>query len=247
MAVWRLPRELVFPPVGDADPSGLLAVGGDLSPERLLLAYSSGIFPWPIEGLPLPWFSPDPRWVIVPAQLHVPRRLARGLRSGRYEVRLDTAFAQVIRGCAAAPRPGQDGTWITAEMIAAYERLHALGFAHSAEAFRGGELVGGVYGVSLGGAFVGESMFTRAPDASKTALVTLIEQLAAWEFTIFDCQTHTPHVERLGARPWRRERYLAALAAALERPTRRGAWRLDPRPDATTREGTARAIPRARR
>ncbi len=245
MPIWRLSRELVFPPVGDADPSGLLAVGGDLSPERLVLAYSSGIFPWPIEGLPLPWFSPDPRWVIVPAELHVPRRLARSLRAGRYEVRLDTAFARVIRGCAGARRPGQDGTWITSDMIAAYERLHALGFAHSAEAFRGDELVGGVYGVSLGSAFIGESMFTCAPDASKTALVTLVVQLAAWGFTIFDCQTHTPHVERLGACAWPRGRYLAALSAALLRPTRRGVWRLDFGAGAPTRGGTAPATPRA--
>jgi leucyl/phenylalanyl-tRNA--protein transferase len=225
--VWRLPRELVFPPPEEADPSGLLAVGGDLSPERLLLAYSMGIFPWPHEGLPLLWFSPDPRWVISCAELHVPRRLARSLRAGQYEVRLDTSFADVIRACAAAPRPGQDGTWITGDMIAAYERLHALGFAHCAEAWLEGELVGGLYGVSLGGCFFGESMFTRAPDASKTALVTLIRQLAAWGFTLFDCQTHTPHVERLGAKAWSRARFLATIAAAQGMPTRRGVWRLE--------------------
>ena len=227
MVVWRLPQELVFPPPGEAEPSGLLAVGGDLSPERLLLAYASGIFPWPSEGLPLPWFSPDPRWVIVPSEIHVPRRLARSLRAARYEVRLDTAFPRVIRACASAERPGQDGTWITPEMVAAYERLHALGFAHSAEAWREGELVGGLYGVSLGGCFFGESMFTRAPDASKTALVTLLRQLDVWGFPLFDCQTHTPHVERLGARAWPREIFLEALSEALEQPTRCGRWRLD--------------------
>ena len=226
MAVWRLPRELVFPPPEAADASGLLAVGGDLSPERLLLAYRSGIFPWPIEGLPLPWFSPDPRWVIVPSALRVSPRLARSLRARRYEVRLDTAFSQVIRACAAAHRPGQSGTWITPEMVVAYERLHDLGFAHSAEAWSEGELAGGLYGISLGGAFFGESMFTRASDASKAALVTLVRQLGAWGFTLFDCQTHTPHAERLGARAWPRARYLEALAEALASGTRRGPWRL---------------------
>lgn len=227
MVVRRLSQELVFPPPEVADASGLLAVGGDLSPERVLLAYRSGIFPWPIEGLPLPWFSPDPRWVIVPSALIVSPRLARSLRARHYEVRLDTAFAQVIRGCAAAPRAGQDGTWITPAMIAAYERLHALGFAHSAEAWLDGRLAGGLYGVSLGGAFFGESMFTRASDASKAALVALVRQLSAWGFTLFDCQTHTPHAERLGARPWPRARYLEALAEALALSTRRGPWRFD--------------------
>lgn len=228
MPVYRLSEWRVFPPPEEAEPSGLLAFGGDLSPERLLLAYSQGIFPWPIGDLPLPWFSPDPRFVIVPHDLHVPRRLERSLRQRRLEVRLDTAFGAVIRGCAEMHRPDQDGTWITDEMILAYERLHELGFAHSAEAWREGVLVGGLYGVSLGAAFFGESMFTKAKDASKTALVTLVRQLAAWDFTLFDCQTHTPHVERLGARAWPRKRFLAALAAAMERPTRRGRWRLDP-------------------
>jgi leucyl/phenylalanyl-tRNA--protein transferase len=218
----------VFPPPEDADASGLVAIGGDLSPERLLLAYSMGIFPWPHEGIPLPWFSPDPRWVIVPSELHVPRRLVRSLRAERYEVRLDTVFGAVIRACAEAPRVGQDGTWITDEMIAAFERLHALGVAHSAEAWRGETLVGGLYGLSLGGCFFGESMFNHVPDASKTALVTLVRQLAAWDFALFDCQTHTPHVERLGARAWDRGRFLRALEAALARPTRRGRWRFDP-------------------
>ncbi len=228
MPVHWLSAEPVFPPPESAEPSGLLAVGGDLSTRRLLAAYAHGIFPWPIEGLPLPWFSPDPRWVIVPDSLHVPRRLTRTLRQARLEVRLDTAFGEVMRACATAPRPGQDGTWITAEMLEAYERLHAEGFAHSAEAYRDGELVGGLYGVSLGSCFFGESMFTRAPDASKTALVMLVRQLAVWGFTLFDCQTHTPHVQRLGARPWPRPRFLAALARAMETPTRRGRWTLDP-------------------
>jgi leucyl/phenylalanyl-tRNA--protein transferase len=246
MPVYRLPVEPIFPPASDAEESGLLAVGGDLSPERLLAAYQRGIFPWPVEGLPLPWFSPDPRWVLVPRELHVPRRLERSLRARRYEVRLDTAFERVIRACAEAPRREQDGTWITLEMEEAYLRLHALGYAHSAEAWRGDELVGGLYGVSLGACFFGESMFTSAPDASKTALVTLIRQLDAWGFVLFDCQTHTPHVERLGARAWPRSRFLRALAGALEAPTRRGAWRLEPLADAPELTRTVRATPGAR-
>lgn len=246
MAVFRLSRELVFPPPEAAEPSGLIAAGGDLAAERLILAYSLGIFPWPHEGLPLLWFSPDPRWVIVPTELHVPRRLIRSLRAGRFEVRLDSAFDRVIRACAEAERPGQGGTWISPEMVSAYERLHELGFAHSAEAWRDGELVGGLYGVSLGACFYGESMFTRAPDASKTALVTLVRQLDAWGFTLFDCQTHTPHVERLGAQPWARPRFLAALASAQESPTRRGRWRLDPGFTPVPPRRSARATPGAK-
>lgn len=228
MPVHRLTDAIDFPSPEEADASGLVAVGGDLSPERLLLAYAKGIFPWPMGDLELPWVSPDPRWLILPGRLHVPRRLERSLRQRRFEIRLDTAFSAVIRACAAVPRRGQDGTWITDAMIGAYERLHALGFAHSAEAWQDGALVGGLYGVSLGASFCGESMFTMAPDASKTALVTLIRQLEAWGFDFFDCQTRTPHVVRLGAEPWRRRRYLAALARTLEKPTRRGRWQLRP-------------------
>jgi leucyl/phenylalanyl-tRNA--protein transferase len=246
MPIYRLPVEPIFPPASDAEESGLLAVGGDLSPDRLLAAYQHGIFPWPVDGLPLPWFSPDPRWVIVPRELHVPRRLERSLRACRYEVRLDTAFERVIHACAEAPRREQDGTWITPEMAEAYLRLHALGYAHSAEAWRGGELVGGLYGVSLGACFFGESMFTRAPDASKTALVTLIRQLDAWGFVLFDCQTHTPHVERLGARAWSRTEFLQALARALGSPTRRGAWSFEGKPGSPALTRTVRATPGAR-
>ena len=185
--------------------------------------------------------------MLVPRELHVPRRLERSLRARRYEVRLDTAFERVIRACADAPRRDQDGTWITPAMEEAYLRLHTLGYAHSAEAWRGGDLVGGLYGVSLGACFFGESMFTNAPDASKTALVTLIRQLDAWGFVLFDCQTHTPHVERLGARPWPRSRFLRALAGALEAPTRRGAWRLELPAEEPALTRIVRATPGARR
>jgi leucyl/phenylalanyl-tRNA--protein transferase len=227
MAVYRLRSDLAFPPPSHAEPSGLLAVGGDLSPERLLRAYSLGIFPW-YERPPILWFAPDPRMWIEPGGLHVSRRLLRTLRQGRFELRLDSAFGEVIRACARVPRRGGAGTWITPEMIAAYEALHALGYAHSCEAWQGGELVGGVYGVSLGRAFFAESMFHRVRDASKAALTALVWQLEAWGFTLFDCQLPTAHLASLGARECPRARFERRLARALEAETRRGRWRLEP-------------------
>lgn len=228
MPVFRLGRRLAFPPPELADESGLLAVGGDLSPERLLLAYSLGIFPWYGEDLPILWHSPDPRLVLETHRVHLSRSLRKQLRRGRYDVRLDTAFDDVMRACAETPRADQDGTWITDDMLAAYVRLYTLGFAHSAEAWRGGELVGGLYGVSLGGAFFGESMFAHEPDASKVAFAVLVEQLDRWGIRLIDCQVHTDHLARFGAENWPRPRFLRALAAALEQPTRRGPWRLEP-------------------
>jgi len=226
VTIYRLGPEPLFPDPREAEPGGLLAVGGDLRPARLLEAYAAGIFPW-YEEEPILWFAPDPRWVLRPDELAVPRRLRRTLRQGRTEVRLDTAFEAVVRACAESPRPDQEGTWITPAMIDAYVALHELGFAHSAEAWREGELVGGMYGVALGGAFFGESMFHRRRDASKIALVCLVWQLAAWGFELLDCQVHTNHLERFGAQPWPRARFQAALAQALEKPTRRGRWQLD--------------------
>jgi len=227
MPVFRLNARLAFPPPDLADESGLLAVGGDLKPERLLLAYSLGIFPWYSDGLPILWYSPDPRLVLESADLVVSRTLRKTLRRGQYRVTLDTAFDRVIRACADAPRPGQQGTWITDDMVRAYRRLHELGYAHSAEAWLDGELAGGLYGVSLGAGFFGESMFARADDASKVAFVTLVEQLGRWGIDLIDCQVHTEHLARFGAVEWPRERFLARLAAALEKPTRSGRWRLD--------------------
>ncbi len=224
MTIYRLGLEPVFPAPSEAEASGLLAVGGDLSSRRLLAAYAAGIFPWYEDPQPILWFSPDPRWLLLPAELHVSRRLARTLRGRHFEVTFDTAFGRVIRACARVPRSDADGTWITPAMLAAYEELFALGFAHSAEAWQQGELVGGVYGVSLGGAFFGESMFTLRPDASKVALVTLVRQLGAWGFDFVDCQVRTPHLERFGARAWPRPVFLERLAAALQRETRRGCW-----------------------
>jgi leucyl/phenylalanyl-tRNA---protein transferase len=221
--VYKLDHRLWFPPVERAE-EGLLAVGGDLSPERLLLAYASGIFPWYEEGLPILWHSPDPRMVLDVNDLHVPRSLGKAMRRQPYEIRLDTAFTRVMRACGEVPRRGQDGTWVTAEMIEAYARLHDLGFAHSAEAWRGDELVGGLYGVCLGSIFFGESMFARAADASKIAFVTLVGLLAARGVTHIDCQVYTEHLERFGAEEIPRARYLQLLREALERPTLRGRW-----------------------
>lgn len=225
--IFRLDRRLLFPRPELAEPSGLLAVGGDLRPERLVLAYASGIFPWYDDSQPILWHSPDPRMVLAAGDLQINRSLAKTLRRGLYEVRLDTAFRAVIEACARAPRPGQEGTWITEEMIEAYVELHQRGLAHSAEAWSEGELVGGVYGVSLGSAFFGESMFATRPDASKVAFVTLVQQLARWGIDLVDCQVKTDHLARFGAVEQPRERFLAALGEAMTRETRLGPWRLD--------------------
>ncbi len=227
MPVYRLPREPVFPDPARAEPDGLLAVGGDLSPERLLTAYASGIFPWFDDDSPILWWSPDPRLVIEPARLHVPRSLQRTIRRGRYRVTADEAFAQVISRCASRPRPGQRGTWITAEMREAYVRLHDLGYAHSFEAWEGTELAGGLYGVSLGSAFFGESMFADRTDASKVAFVRSVAWLAEQGMGLVDCQIRTEHLVRLGAHEVPRADFLRRLALALHAPTRRGRWTLD--------------------
>ncbi len=227
MPVYRLGAQVVFPPAEEAEPDGLLAIGGDLGAERLVLAYASGIFPWHDDALGPWWYSPDPRMVLEPARLRLSRSLRRTLRDQRYRLTLDHDFEAVVRGCARAPRPGQDGTWISRRFQRAYGELHRRGLAHSVEAWLDEELVGGLYGVSLGSAFFGESMFARAPDASKAAFARLVEQLHVWGFSLIDCQVHTEHLARFGAEEWARARYLSALRAALRAPTRRGAWSFD--------------------
>lgn len=228
MPVFRLSELPLFPPPQLAEAGGLLAVGGDLSPERLVNAYRMGIFPWYSEGEPIWWHSPDPRFVLDPERLHVPRSLAKVMRRRPYEIRFDTAFREVITRCARVPRPGQRGTWITREMVRAYLRLHELGVAHSAEAWLDGRLVGGLYGVSLGDVYFGESMFAEAPDASKIAFVVLVRWMVARGIRLVDSQVHTEHLARFGAEEWPRERYLERLAELVDRPTRRGPWSLDP-------------------
>ncbi len=214
-----------FPPPESASPDGIVAVGAHPEPELLKVAYRQGIFPWPHRGLPLLWFSPDPRFVLVPQRAHLPRSLKKAMKRDAYRVRADTAFEDVMAGCSKVPRPGQAGTWITAAMRAGYAALHEDGVAHSIEAFDGDELVGGLYGVSFGRVFYGESMFARAPDASKVAFATLLAHLVSWGFDLVDCQTYTDHLARFGAEEWPRTRFLTTLEKALEGPTREGPWR----------------------
>jgi leucyl/phenylalanyl-tRNA---protein transferase len=222
------PSDLHFPPVDLSTPEGLLAVGGDLQPERLLEAYRHGIFPWYSDDQPILWWSPDPRTVLFPHDLHISRSLKRSLRPGFFSVTLDRCFRDVMRHCA-EPRPQypDGGTWITAEMLEAYTHLHELGYAHSVETWQKGELVGGLYGVALGGAFFAESMFTRVPDASKVALVSLVRQLQTWGFRIMDCQQSSPHILAFGAEAIPRHEFLDHLAVALALPERRAKWQFD--------------------
>jgi len=240
--------EMRFPPLRAARADGLLAVGGDLSEARLVAAYRRGIFPWYESGGPPLWWSPDPRCVLFPQRLKVSRSLARRLRRGDFDCTLDAAFERVISACA-APRAGKrgggdgggdgdgdgggdggdngGGTWLTPDMMRAYTALHRRGIAHSAEAWRGGpggELVGGLYGVALGGVFFGESMFSRESDASKVALARLVECLRAWGFALIDCQVTSPHLLRLGAEEIARAEFIARLQAALKLPGKPGNW-----------------------
>jgi leucyl/phenylalanyl-tRNA---protein transferase len=217
---------LAFPPPSLADPSGLLAAGGDLEPDRLLLAYRSGIFPWYSRG-PILWWSPDPRYVLFSAELTVGRSLAKRIRQQRYRITLDRSFEAVVDACARVPRPGQRGTWITPEMRRAYLHLHELGHAHSVEAWEDDRLVGGLYGVAVGRLYAGESMFAHAPDASKVAFVHLVRQLTIWGFPLVDCQVHTEHLERFGARAIPRDEYLQRCRSLADEPGRDGPWAFD--------------------
>jgi leucyl/phenylalanyl-tRNA--protein transferase len=227
MPIYQLGKELIFPRPELAEDDGLLAVGGDLSPERLLLAYSLGIFPWFAEGDPILWWSPAPRLIIEPGRLHVPSRLRRTLRQGVFQITMDTAFARVIAACASIPRAGDRSTWITPAMITAYCRLHELGFAHSVECWQDEKLAGGLYGLALGGVFFGESMFSRISDSSKVALTWLVKQLHKWDFAFIDCQVANMHLRRLGAVEISRQEFEKRLAAGLKKETKRGKWRFD--------------------
>ena len=224
MSVFILGEQPVFPDPAFADPDGLLAVGGDLTRERLVCAYANGIFPWYSSTTPILWWSPDPRPVIVPRRVHVSRSLRKVLKRQEFDIRIDTAFEDVIAACAKTPRPQGEGTWLVNDMIEAYLDLHESGLAHSVEAWRDGELMGGLYGVSLGKAFFGESMFFRTPNASKAAFVTLCRLLHEWEFHLVDCQQTTPHMLALGAQEMRRREFMGLLKCAIRMPTRRGAW-----------------------
>jgi len=227
MIPW-LRRDTPFPPVESAlrHPAGLLAAGADLSPQRLIDAYRLGIFPWFSAGEPILWWSPDPRMVLFPGEVKISRSLAKRLRRREFEARLDTAFAEVMRACA-APRQGADGTWITPQMQQAYLRLHELGWAHSVETWVEGELVGGLYGVAIGRAFYGESMFARTSDASKVALAHLARHLESRGFGMIDCQMSTAHLESLGAREIPRREFVAALRELTRSGDAPGRWPAD--------------------
>ena len=229
------PRPVDFPPPDTAldDPNGLLAIGGALTTDWLLAAYARGIFPWFNDDRePILWWSPDPRAVLRPADFRPTRRLAQRLRNGGFRLSFDTCFADVTAGCAAPRGPAEQrargaGTWITPAMRAAYQRLHGLGYAHSIEVWHGNQLAGGLYGVSLGGLFFGESMFAHTRDASKIAFWMLARQLERWAFDLIDCQVMNPHLARLGVSNMDRKTFLGILAANDPARTRRGAWTLD--------------------
>ncbi len=213
-----------FPDLDEADESGLLAVGGDLSIDRLKLAYSKGIFPWYEEGMPILWWSPDPRMVLFPDKMIISHSLKQSIKKQQFNVTIDTAFGKVIKNCAKTPRRGEDGTWITRDMKNAYKRLHEAGFAHSAEAWLNGELVGGLYGVAIGKAFFGESMFHKVTNASKVAFYHLVEKLSSWDFEIIDAQVYTNHLESLGGELIPRREYMHILEKALLIEDECGSW-----------------------
>ncbi|MDR6673108.1 leucyl/phenylalanyl-tRNA--protein transferase [Xanthomonas sp. 1678] len=218
-----------FPPAASAlrEPEGLLAIGGDLTPTRLLNAYAHGIFPWYSDGDPIMWWSPDPRVLFRSDGVRLSSRFRRSLRRSPWRVRADTAFAQVMQACAQAPRRGQDGTWITAEMRAAYLTLHRAGYAHSVEVFDGEHLVGGIYGVARGRMFFGESMFSARSGGSKVALAALARRLHDWGWPLIDAQVENDHLLSLGAERWPRTAFLEAIAALVADPVPAGPWTRD--------------------
>lgn len=213
MPVLLHPQSLAFPPYDMADEEGLLAVGGDLSPARLLLAYRSGIFPWYGEDLPILWFCPDPRFVLFPQHLRISKSMKQVLHRGQFEITQNAAFDAVINACSQIPRPGQDSTWLIPEMIEAYTELHRLGYAHSVEAWEDGKLAGGLYGVRIGNCFFGESMFSKVPNASKAAFITFVRHFEKEGGVLVDCQIHTPHLESLGGEFIALEKFVGLVRA----------------------------------
>lgn len=224
MPVFLLSDKISFPPPYLASKEGLLAVGGDLSQKRLLLAYRTGIFPWFSDDEPILWWSPDPRLVLYPEEVRVSKTLKKIIKKKMFHVTMDSAFVQVINQCAKIRLQNNQGTWVVKEMIDAYCKLHESGFAHSVEAWYQGELAGGLYGVSLGKCFFGESMFTRVSNASNVALVKLVEYLNALSFDMIDCQLTTEHLLRFGAREIPRVSFLKQLEESLKAPTKKGKW-----------------------
>ncbi len=223
MPIFQLTRELLFPPVELATEEGILAIGGDLSPQRLLLAYRSGIFPWYMDESPILWWSPDPRFVLLIEDLSIPKSMRRIFNKNIFRFTFDTRFDEVIESCS-MPRKSGPSTWLVPEMIEAYKRLNRLGYAHSAEAWKDGELAGGLYGVSLGRCFFGESMFTRVSNASKASLIFLALSLKEKGFKFIDSQVYTSHLETLGAREIPRGNYMELLKSGLGFETIKGSW-----------------------
>jgi leucyl/phenylalanyl-tRNA--protein transferase len=213
-----------FPQVNSSTPEGIVAVGGNLSPGMLLSAYRQGIFPWFSEGDPVVWWSPDPRCVLFPDEIHISRSMKKVLKRERFRISLDTRFQDVITACREAPRRGQDGTWITGEMRKAYIELHRLGYAHSIEVWDWERLAGGLYGVALGSCFFAESMFSSVTNGSKVALIRLSQILDKWGFDLIDCQLYSPHLERMGARQIPREEFIERLSVCLKKQTLRRYW-----------------------
>ena len=230
--IFRLNNDPTYPfpdvELAETEPNGLLAVGGDLTEMRLLKAYRQGIFPWYSEGEPILWWSPDPRMVLYPQQVKVSRSLRKTLRKGEFQISFDHAYNRVIKACA-GPRKDTPGTWLVNEMISAYRRLHELGFAHSVEVWRDGDLAGGLYGVAIGGVFFGESMFSRITDSSKIALVALCHQLLEWGFRLIDCQVYTQHLQSMGAQEIPREQFCQQLEIWCNLPGMPGHWSSLPR------------------
>lgn len=224
MPVYKLPEDPIFPHPSEAEEDGLLAIGGDLSLQRLVNAYANGIFPWFSSENPILWWSPDPRLVLFPEKLKVSKSLKRILKTEKFEVRFDTNFKAVIEHCSKIKRNHEDGTWINKEMVEAYTQLHEKGAAHSVETYFEGELVGGLYGVSLGKSFFGESMFHLMSDASKVAFYYLVEKIKYWNFDIIDAQIHTDHLVSLGAEEIPREQFLEIIKESVQQETKLGNW-----------------------
>jgi leucyl/phenylalanyl-tRNA---protein transferase len=223
-----MPLQIVFPDPNEAEDDGLVAVGGELSVEYLLAAYSQGVFPWFSEGEPILWWSPNPRMILIPSEFRCSDSLMQIIRKGKFEIKVDESFPEVISNCAKTTRKGQDGTWITDEMQEAYIQLHNQGFAHSFETYENGKLVGGLYGVSLGKAFFGESMFYYVANASKVAFYFLVQTMIQWKYDFIDAQQSTNHLKSLGARDIDRKQFLQLLKKTLRSGTQRGKWLFNP-------------------
>jgi len=227
MPIYRLTDEPLFPDPEKASDEGIVAVGGDLSPQRLVNAYANGIFPWFSQGDPLIWWSPDPRMVLFPKKIKLSKSLQKTLKTGKFDLKVDTAFEEVISNCQSVKRKDEAGTWITEEMKTAYIELHNLGLAHSFECWQNKRLVGGLYGVSLGNAFFGESMFHKVTDASKVAFYYLSKVCLGWNIKFIDCQLPTDHLQSLGAESISRKKFLNLLSEALQFETKQGVWKIE--------------------